>query len=162
MDTEFETLLYGQQFKKLYEKMSNLITEKYGLHKVEIEILLFLKKGKGDTARNIAENKFFSKAHISHAIDKLVECGYLVGKPDVQDRRCIHLILTEKAEPVCGELLKMRESLMDIVCRDITEEERRVMRRVAKKIAHNISKELGVEIQNNGKKEMEDLDDKKQ
>lgn len=61
MDTEFETLLYGQQFKKLYEKMSNLITEKYGLHKVEIEILLFLKKGKGDTARNIAENKFFPK-----------------------------------------------------------------------------------------------------
>ena len=46
MDTEFETLLYGQQFKKLYEKMSNLITGKYGLHKVEIEILLFLKKGK--------------------------------------------------------------------------------------------------------------------
>lgn len=161
MDTEFETLLYGQQFKKLYEKMSNLITEKYGLHKVEIEILLFLKKGKG-IRPGILRKTNFSKAHISHAIDKLVECGYLVGKPDVQDRRCIHLILTEKAEPVCGELLKMRESLMDIVCRDITEEERRVMRRVAKKIAHNISKELGVEIQNNGKKEMEDLDDKKQ
>lgn len=35
--------------------MSNLITEKYGLHKVEIEILLFLKKGKGDTA-SMVEN----------------------------------------------------------------------------------------------------------
>lgn len=144
MNTEFETLLYGQQFKKLYEKMSNLITEKYGLHKVEIEILLFLKKGKGDTARDIAENKFFSKAHISHAIDKLMECGYLVGKADAQDRRCIHLILTEKAEPVCGELLKMRENLMGIIYRDITEEERQTMRDVAKKIAHNISTELAV------------------
>lgn len=161
MNTEFETLLYGQQFKKLYEKMSNLITEKYGLHKVEIEILLFLKKGKGDTARDIAENKYFSKAHISHAIDRLVECGYLVGKPDVQDRRCVHLTLTEKTEPLCEELLKMRESLMDIVCRDVTEEERRVMRQVAKKIAHNISKELGAEIPDYGKKEKEDLDDKK-
>ncbi len=162
MDTEFEMLLYGQQFKKLYEKMSNLITEKYGLHKVEIEILLFLKKGKGNTARDIAENKYFSKAHISHAIDKLVECGYLVGKPDAQDRRCVHLILTEKTEPVCGELLKMRESLMGIVCKGITEEERRIMRQVAKKIAHNISMELGAEIQSKGKKEKEDLDDKKQ
>ncbi len=142
MDTEFETLLYGQQFKKLYEKMSNLITEKYGLHKVEIEILLFLKKGKGDTARDIAENKFFSKAHISHAIDHLMECGYLVGKLDGQDRRCVHLVLTGEAEPVCEELLKMRENLMNTVCQGITEEERLMMRQVAKKIACNISKEL--------------------
>ena len=142
MDTEFETLLYGQQFKKLYEKMSNLITEKYGLHKVEIEILLFLKKGKGDTARDIAENKVFSKAHISHAIDHLMECGYLVGKLDGQDRRCVHLVLTEEAEPVCEELLKMRENLMNTVCQGITEEERLMMRQVAKKIACNISKEL--------------------
>ena len=142
MDTEFETLLYGQQFKKLYEKMSNLITEKYGLHKVEIEILLFLKKGKGDTARDIAENKFFSIAHISHAIDHLMECGYLVGKLDGQDRRCVHLVLTEEAEPVCEELLKMRENLMNTVCQGITEEERLMMRQVAKKIACNISKEL--------------------
>ena len=142
MVTEFETLLYGQQFKKLYEKMSNLITEKYGLHKVEIEILLFLKKGKGDTARDIAENKFFSKAHISHAIDHLMECGYLVGKLDGQDRRCVHLVLREEAEPVCEELLKMRENLMNTVCQGITEEERLMMRQVAKKIACNISKEL--------------------
>ena len=142
MDTEFETLLYGQQFKKLYEKMSNLITEKYGLHMVEFEILLFLKKGKGDTARDIAENKFFSKAHISHAIDHLMECGYLVGKLDGQDRRCVHLVLREEAEPVCEELLKMRENLMNTVCQGITEEERLMMRQVAKKIACNISKEL--------------------
>ena len=142
MDTEFETLLYGQQFKKLYEKMSNLITEQYGLPKAEIEILLFLKKGKGDTARDIAENKFFSKAHISHAIDHLMECGYLVGKLDGQDRRCVHLVLTGEAEPVCEELLKMRENLMNTVCQGITEEERLMMRQVAKKIACNISKEL--------------------
>lgn len=148
MDTEFETLLYGQQFKKLYEKMSNLITDKYGLHKVEIEILLFLKKGKGDTARDIAENKFFSKAHISHAIDNLVECGYLVGQPDRKDRRCIHLILTEEAEPVCGEILKMRERMMSAIFMDITEEERQIMGQVAKKIARNISIELMQEVQN--------------
>ena len=36
----------------------------------------------------------------------------------------------------------MRECLMDAVYQGITEEERRVMRQVAKKIAHNISREL--------------------
>ena len=142
VDGDFETLLNGQQFKKLFEKMSNLITEKYGLHKIEIEILLFLKSGQLDTARDIAETKHFSKAHISHAIEYLTEQGYLVGKPDAQDRRCVHLILTKEAEPVCAELEKLRAELIDIIYRDITEEERRVMRQVAKKIARNINEEL--------------------
>lgn len=143
MNSDFETLLNGQQFKKLYEKMSNLITEKYGLHKIEIEILLFLRSGKYDTARDIAENKFFSKAHISNAIENLAERGYLTGRPDEQDRRCIHLELTKEAEPVCEELEKLRKGLADIIYKDITEEEKRVIIGVAKKIAHNINKELG-------------------
>ena len=86
--------------------------------------------------------KYFSKAHISHAIEHLAECGYLIGKPDEQDRRCIHLILTKEAEPVCEELAKLRKNLMEIVYRDITEEERQVMRNVAKRIARNIHEEL--------------------
>ncbi len=142
VESDFETLLNGQQFKKLYEKMSNLITEKYGLHKIEIEILLFLRNGKYDTARDIAESKFFSKAHISHSIDYLTECGLLIGVPDEQDRRCIHLVLTSKAEPVCEELIKLKKNLSNILYKDISEEEKQVVMRVAKKIAHNINEEL--------------------
>lgn len=142
MDNEFEGLLYGQQFKKLYEKMSNLITVNYGLHRIEIEILLFLKQGEWDTARDIVEMKYFSKAHVSRAIEHLMECGYLTGSPDAQDRRCVHLRLTGAAEPVCEELMRLRKRLMEAVYRDITEDEKQVMRRVAYKIARNIDEEL--------------------
>ncbi len=142
MNTEFETLLYGQQFKKLYERMSNLITAKYGLHRIEIEILLFLKQEERDTARDIAEMKYFSKAHISHAIEHLTECGYLTGTPDAQDRRCVHLHLTGEAQPVCEELFKLRDGLMEIIYRGITEEEKQVMRQVARKIACNMDEQL--------------------
>lgn len=142
MDGEFETLINGQQFKKLYEKMSNIITEKYGLHKIEIEILLFLHNNRNDTAKDIAECKFFSKAHISHAIEYLTEQGYVIGKPDGQDRRCIHLMLTPKAEPLCGELLQLRNELTSIIYRGITEQEKEMMSRVAGKIARNINEEI--------------------
>lgn len=142
VENDFEILITGQQFKKLYEKMSNLITEKYGLHKIEIEILLFLRNGRHDTARDIAECKFFSKAHISNAIEHLTECGYLTGRPDGQDRRCIHLMLTAEAEPVCEELVKLRKKITDIIYKDITEEEKQVMLCVAEKIARNINEEL--------------------
>lgn len=142
MDSDFETLLNGQQFKKLYDKRSNRITEKYGLHKIEMEILLFLKKRQLDTARDIAETKYFSKAHISHAIEHLMECGYIKGQPDEQDRRCVHLILTEEAEPVCEELAGLRMEIMNIIYRNITEEEKEVLLRVARRIAHNMNEEL--------------------
>lgn len=145
MDTEFETLLHGQQFKKLYEKMSNLITMKYGLHKIEIEILLFLKQEERDTARDIAEVKYFSKAHISRAIEHLMECGYLTGSLDAQDRRCVHLSLTGEAEPVCKELLALRRELMETIFQGVTEEEKKVMRQVARKITDNINAELAKE-----------------
>ena len=145
MDTEFETLLNGQQFKRLYEKMSISVTEEYGLHKIEIEILLLLQNGKCDTAREIADIKYFSKAHISRAIEHLTECGYLVGRADAHDRRCIHLILTDEARALCEKLAQIRKNLMEIIYKDITEEERLVMRAVAKKIAHNINEELLIE-----------------
>ena len=145
MDTEFETLLNGQQFKKLYEKMNTVVTEKYGLHKIEIEILLLLQKGKCDTAKEIADIKYFSKAHISRAIEHLAECGYLVGHADAHDRRCIHLMLTDEAKPLCEELSQVRKKLMEIIYKDITEDERQMMRCVAKKIARNINEELLIE-----------------
>ena len=144
MDADFETLLNGQQFKKLFEKRSSQITEKYGLHKIEIEILFFLKMEKYDTARDIVEGKHFSKGHVSHAIEHLMECGYLTGEPDAHDRRCIHLRLTEEAEPVCQEILKLRKKLRTVLFKGLTAEEKRMMEQVAKKIAHNISAELEV------------------
>lgn len=146
MDTEFETLMNGQQLKRLYEKMGAVITEKYGLHKIEIEIMLLLRTGKCDTAREIADIKYFSKAHISRAIEHLAECGYLEGNADEHDRRCVHLKLTDAAEPLCEELEQMRKSIVEIIYRDITEEERQVLRQVAKKVTQNIKEELLTEL----------------
>lgn len=142
MDGEFETLLNGQQFKKLYEKVNNIITEKYGLHKIEMEILIFLYNNRYDTARDIAECKFFSKAHISHAIEHLTERGYITGVPDGQDRRCVHLKLTKEAEPLCLELLQLKKELTGIMYRGITEREKKLMSRIAEKIARNINEEI--------------------
>ena len=51
--------------------------------------------------------------------------------------------LTKEAQPVCEELLKLRQRLADIMYQDITEEEKQIMLKVAQKIASNINRELG-------------------
>lgn len=139
MNNNFKILLDGQQFKKLYEKKCNQISKKYGRTKLEIEILLFLENNKSqNTAKDIVELLYFSKSHVSKAITSLIDSGYVYGKPDEQDRRCIHLKITEDARQVVKEANKMRDNLINIVYEDVSPEEKKIMDRVANKIADNI------------------------
>lgn len=142
MINDFEILISGQQFKKVYEKQYMRITEKYGLHRIEIEILLFLQSTPLDTAKDIAEYSFFSKAHISNAIEDLVTRGYLRGKPDDEDRRCIHLQLKEESLTVINEIKELRANLSKAIYSGISEEEKKIIFQVSKKIVQNINNEL--------------------
>lgn len=143
MSNNLEILLDGQQFKKLYEKKCNQISKKYGLTKLEIEILLFLENNKSyDTAKDIVELLYFAKSHVSKAIASLINSGYMYGKPDEQDRRCIHLKISEDASQVVKEANEMRHNLINVVYQGISLEEKRIIDRVAKIIAHNIKKTI--------------------
>lgn len=142
MADEFETLIGGQQFNRFYEKHFNEITQKYGLHKIEIEIILFLSYSHFDTAKDISTSRFFSKAHISKAIEVLLSKNYIIRKSYKHDRRRVHLELTEKAEQVLIEIKDIRRNLIDKIYYGITREEKETIIRVAKKIINNINYEL--------------------
>ena len=143
MDKYLEILFNGQQFKKLFERKYNQISKKYGLTKIEIEILLFLEKNQVyNTAKDIVELKYYAKSHVSKAIDSLIHKGYLLGNLDEHDRRCVHLKITDAAELIVSEANEMRDNLINILFKDIALEERRIMECVAKKITNNIKEAM--------------------
>lgn len=125
MDYYVEILFKGQQFKRLYERIYYQISKKYGLTKIEIEILLFLEKNQSyDTAKDIVELKFYAKSHVSKAIDSLIHKGYVLGVLDEHDRRCVHLKIADAAEQIVREANEMRNNLINILFKDITLEEK--------------------------------------
>ena len=129
--------------KKYMKELYNQISKKYGLTMIEIEILLFLEKNQSyDTAKDIVELKFYAKSHVSKAIDSLIHKGYVLGNLDEQDRRCIHLKIADAAEQIVREANEMRNNLINILYKDITWEEKRIMESVAKKVANNIKEAL--------------------
>jgi DNA-binding MarR family transcriptional regulator len=143
MDNNVEILFKGQQYKKIYERLFNQISKKYGLTMIEIEILLFLEKNQSyDTAKDIVELKFYAKSHVSKAIDSLIHKGYVLGNLDEQDRRCIHLKIADAAEQIVREANEMRNNLINILYKDMTWEEKKLMESVAKKVANNIKEAL--------------------
>lgn len=143
MENYLEVLLSGQQFKKLYERTYNGISKKYGLTKIEIEVLLFLQNNHiYDTAKDIVELKSFAKSHVSKAIDSLIKRGYVVRKSDVHDRRSVHLKIAPDAQQIAEEAIALRNRLKDILYKDISTEEKQILDLIAQKITVNIREAL--------------------
>ena len=133
----------GMKMRKLLEKKSEVLVQKYGVRNVELEILLFLYHSPcGDTAKDIVEQKNLSKAHISKSVDNLRAKGFVVLTEDDNDRRKRHIELTQKAEEAAKEMLEVHNDCKRIIMRYVTEEEKAVMDRVMQKMLRSLNEEI--------------------
>ncbi len=142
-DVNLNVLFAGQQFRKLYDRMTNEVSSKYGLARMELDILMFLAENPDiDTAKDIVELKFMAKSGISKAIDTLTKKGYLGVFQDEDDRRVFHLQLKEAAGAVIDAMMDVQGRVTEIIFRGITDDEVRVLRNLAARISFNINREL--------------------
>ena len=146
MEKQIDNLLHGSQFKQLMENRIMEIREKYGLRKVDVEVLYYLStSGDKNTSKDIKTDTKITKGHISQSIDRLQKMELLVFIPDENDRRCVHLCLTERAGTVTREITAIWNDLNKIIFEGVTEEEKQVLASVALKIANNIDRALSCE-----------------
>lgn len=143
MINNFELLLSGQQFRHLYKRKCEGIVRKYGLRKVEADIIYYLSEyGSCDTAKDIMKLEHLSKAHISQALENLEKHKYIQRYQDEADKRWVHLVLTKEALPIAKEICRLRQEMVNIIFRGVTEVERRYVLQAAIKIMVNINQEL--------------------
>lgn len=87
--------------KRLYLLEMGEVMEKWGLTRMELDVLLFLDANAPmDTAAEIVAQRNLTKSHVSSAVDHLTRMGYLQQHRDEKNRRRIHLLLTEEAQPI--------------------------------------------------------------
>lgn len=137
-----EIVMPGIQLKKLFAKLYVPIMEKYSLRPVEIDIIMFLHKHDIDTAKDIIQSNHLSKAHVSKSIDNLKAGGFIEIVEDENDRRVLHINLTDKAGEVIEMANEVFEECRKIMTRDISQEEMDTVNNVMKKVIDNINKEL--------------------
>lgn len=143
MEQEIEVLMQGYQFRKLYERKFECFMQQYHLRKIDVEILTYLYFcGEHNTARDIQKLGLFTKGHISQSLERLVQEQLVFTEHDVRDRRVVHLSLGEKAIPIIQEAKKVKMELFEQVFRGITDDEKEVLVRVARKVWNNITNEL--------------------
>ncbi|MCC2256209.1 MarR family winged helix-turn-helix transcriptional regulator [Ruminococcus sp. CLA-AA-H200] len=143
MNYSLDTLLYGMQFRRLLEKEMRPVETKYGLQKVDMQVMLYLRHaGEHNTLKDIMRLNMFTKGHISQSLSRLREKGYVRMEQDTEDRRCTHNYLTEEADLIIGQIEKISGKIREITLEGVTEEEREILVSIAQRMNENINRVL--------------------
>lgn len=136
-------MTFSWKLKKYYEKFFIKSAEDLQLTQGEIDILLFLYNNKPlDTAKDIVQYRYISKSMVSKSIDSLLKKGYLSCETDSADKRSIHLRINPVANPIIEKLLAVQKNFLNVLFKDITEEEYEVIKIIFNKINNNFLVEL--------------------
>ena len=129
--------------RKLFEACNQPVCDKYGISQTEAVILLFLHNNpENDTASDIVEYRYIPKANVSKSVESLFIKGFLERKNYTNDRRKIHLTLTEQAIPCAEELFASCVKYVQILFDGFTDEEKMLYDRMNTKLADNAAKGL--------------------
>lgn len=145
MEHMVESFLNGGGFRKLFDKEFDAVRKKYHLCRIDLQIITYLDQaGEQNTSKNIVDMGFFTKGHVSQSLTRLHRMGLVDMEQDQQDRRQIHLFLTEQARVIATEVIHVRQQISEIVFKNVTEEERQMLTQIAAKIIENIQEETGI------------------
>lgn len=139
----FELLLSFHKYRKLYEKKCCTMMKKYGLRIADINTLYDISiLGNKNLAKYIVDIEKMSKANISKSIDNLKKKNFIILSEDVEDRRCIHISVSELGMPVVNEIQAVREDINSLLLNGVTSSDKETVLRLLKQIDINLDYEL--------------------
>jgi len=105
---------------KYYEK----ICKKYSITQVQFEVLylLYVSRNRSFKMSLLGEKLEMAKSGVTILVDKMALAGLVIRRPDVDDRRIINVILTEKGNEIMNEIFPSNEifkvSTLDFIQQD--------------------------------------------
>ena len=142
MNNLFDMLTVVYKYKRLYERRCQAITKKYDLRVTDIDILYYVAhSGPRNLSRDIVDMGM-SKANVSKSVEHLYQKGLVELTEDKEDRRCVHIELTEEARTVIEEAATVRRELRHSLMQGIGEEYTKTVIRVLQQINENMTNEL--------------------
>lgn len=125
--------------KKNYTRLLEPVCQEMGLTRNELDVMLFLENNPDfDRAVDIVTNRGLAKSHVSMSVASLEERGLLERIPDPDDRRTIHLKLTEKSREITKVACRRQKQFLDYLHQGVTEEQLEMMRLFAERVHENI------------------------
>lgn len=127
--------------KKGYARIMDPICKEWNLTRNELDILLFLHNNPNyDRASDIVTRRGIAKSHVSMSVSSLEQRGLILRHTDPNDRRTIHLQLSETAHIIANTGRKAQVAFFTQLYEGLTAEEIAQWQGVIMKVSNNISK----------------------
>lgn len=138
-----EVLLSIQKHQKIYDALIYPIKLRYSITDTEVDIIGFLYTNPGiDTSQKIVELRRFSKSNVSVSLERLVKKGLIKTQRDTDDRRLVHLSLTESAVPIAKDFVSAIAEYENMLFDGFTSQERAQFNAFSDRIVANVKKAL--------------------
>lgn len=125
--------------KKKYGKALEPVCGHYGLTRMEMDILLYLKNNPdADTATDMVERRGLSKSHVSASLQALEEKGLIERFFCQNNRKTVHLKPSASAETITQAGREAQCRFFEDIFRGISQEDREHLRRILEKIHENM------------------------
>ncbi|MGI6001739.1 MAG: MarR family winged helix-turn-helix transcriptional regulator [Candidatus Merdisoma sp.] len=132
-------LLLHRRIQKLYDLHMDDIRKSFSLSRIEITIVSFLHNNPGlDTAGDIVEYRMLSKGNVSQSVEALIQKGYLERLPDSEDRRRIHLLLTDQAAEIVRQIDEVKAGFYRTLTEGLSPSEVAQYAALTEKITKNV------------------------
>lgn len=130
---------FAEKVNIVYGNLCKPVSEKYGIGRTGLDILLFLANNPQYTnAKDIVEIRHLKANLVSIHVDKLVKEGYLERKYIANDRRKIQLVITPKASACIEEGRAIQQKFENLLLSNITEEDLVTVRKAFLQMEKNI------------------------
>ena len=132
----FDTMAKAQ---KGYARLMDPICKKWELTRNELDVLLFLANNpEFDRAVDIVNNRGLSKSHVSLSINSLESRGLLIRTEDPNDRRTVHLMLTDASREITAQGQMAQRRFFSYLHQGVTQEQIQLMVEFAQRVSENI------------------------
>lgn len=131
--TDCLTFLLAKAYQKAHGKFKSVL-QVYGLTTVQHLVLEALWIEDGLTASEISKRLILDNATLSGVLDRMVEAGWIVKRPDEDDRRYIRIYLDTKSIDMKSTLIEIRDQVNNELESNFTTEEMMLLKRLLKDI----------------------------
>lgn len=139
MNDDVKIVLRGNEFKRVFENRFDAVKKKYGVKKVDIEVLLYLRDHEEkNTPTDVFRNLGLNRGHVSQALDNLIKKGFVNAIPDSHDRRIMHYVVSDDAKSVVKDIDEVRIEFEEKMMEGISQHDLEIYKQVAVKIVENL------------------------
>ena len=124
---------FAVEVERKYNQYRKKVMVRYDLSAAEVDVLQF------DLAVDIVRVRKMQKSHVSLAVNKLCEKGYIQKETDAADRKKVHLKLEESASEIIRFGQDCQRAFGESLFSGISREDREEFLRLCELIRRNVT-----------------------